>query len=84
MARKRPKNRLSKYAYSKLKKRLIEKRGVWCQECGQSYSPEMAVHALDIHHLKHRSQGGGDDEANLVLLCRTCHDKRHFQPVGKK
>jgi predicted restriction endonuclease len=32
----------------------------------------------DIHHLKFRSQGGGDNIANLMCLCRDCHHEVHF------
>jgi 5-methylcytosine-specific restriction endonuclease McrA len=31
-----------------------------------------------IHHLKFRSQGGGDNIANLMCLCRDCHHEVHF------
>jgi len=33
--------------------------------------------AVDIHHIKFRSQGGGDDIENLIALCRECHTKAH-------
>lgn len=36
-----------------------------------------ASEAVDIHHIKFRSQGGGDDIENLIGLCRRCHDTAH-------
>lgn len=30
---------------------------------------------VELHHLIPRSIGGGDVAANLVPLCRTCHDR---------
>lgn len=33
--------------------------------------------ALDIHHLWEVSAGGGDDAANLIALCPTCHALYH-------
>src|SRR5947209_3600812 len=33
--------------------------------------------ALDIHHIVEVSKGGGDDPANLIALCGTCHDLYH-------
>jgi cytochrome c553 len=28
---------------------------------------------LQVHHLKFRSQSGGDEEQNLITLCAECH-----------
>jgi hypothetical protein len=36
-----------------------------------------ADHTLQDHHIILRSQGGGDGEENLVLLCGECHRRRH-------
>lgn len=36
-----------------------------CEKCGG--------HGSEVHHRKNRSQGGGWDTANCVLLCRPCH-----------
>lgn len=33
--------------------------------------------AVDIHHIKLKSQGGKDDIENLIALCRDCHIKAH-------
>ena len=43
-----------------------------CVACGDS-NPDH----LDHHHLVPRSCGGGDEETNLITLCRTCHGKLH-------
>jgi hypothetical protein len=32
---------------------------------------------LQHHHLVTRSEGGGDEEANLITLCAVCHAKLH-------
>ena len=42
---------------------------ILCEHCG-------AV-AVDIHHGVFKSHGGGNDIANLIALCRSCHDKAH-------
>jgi 5-methylcytosine-specific restriction endonuclease McrA len=31
----------------------------------------------DPHHRVFRSQGGNDEPANLMWLCRVCHDAAH-------
>ena len=42
---------------------------VACENCGSQ--------AVDIHHLKFRSQGGQDVIENLMALCRECHFEVH-------
>ena len=38
------------------------------------------------HHIKYKSEGGGDEHSNLITLCRACHDlvhsdKRKYQKI---
>lgn len=40
-----------------------------CENCGNR--------AVDVHHLKFRSQGGEDIPENLMGLCRDCHNRAH-------
>ena len=48
------------------------RRAVWerckgrCEYCGKK--------AIDPHHIIYRSQGGSNEEENLIALCRKCHD----------
>lgn len=37
------------------------------------------VGRLDLHHIVKRSQGGKDEVANLVHLCRAHHDQTDWQ-----
>ena len=37
-----------------------------CEVCGANFG-------LQQHHIVKRSQGGGDDDQNLVWLCWDCH-----------
>ena len=41
-----------------------------CSRCG---SPNL----IEKHHIVHKANGGGDDEANLKSLCSACHDYQH-------
>lgn len=42
---------------------------ILCEKCGSV--------AVDIHHIKYKSQGGTDDRDNLIALCRDCHNEAH-------
>jgi hypothetical protein len=41
-----------------------------CADCG-------GVKMLDVHHITPMALGGSNDLDNLILLCRSCHGKRH-------
>lgn len=50
-----------------------------CQECSWTralWTPDDARH-LEIHHIHHHSDGGGQEPENLVTLCHVCHDVIH-------
>jgi hypothetical protein len=32
---------------------------------------------LQVHHIRERSQGGGDEEDNLIVVCLACHTDVH-------
>lgn len=60
-----------KEAQRRIVYRLVTKRDKVCR-CCQAKGP-----GLHHHHLKFRSTGGQDTEANLYLLCPTCHADVH-------
>ncbi len=41
-----------------------------CERCGYTEH-------LERHHIKYRIDGGTNEESNLVVLCKNCHDYRH-------
>jgi|ERR1051325_835450 hypothetical protein len=47
-----------------------------CPVCGD----EKPIDRLTKHHIHPRSLGGPTDLANLVLICRACHDNVHQFP----
>jgi len=50
-----------------------------CQSCnGKSKDP-----ILNVHHIKSR-QIGGDRSANLITLCKTCHQQHHKGEIKLK
>lgn len=44
----------------------LRRAGGRCQNCGAP--------ATDVHHVRPRTAGGGDDPGNLRALCGPCHD----------
>jgi ATP-dependent DNA helicase RecQ len=70
LRQKQPRLRLSPEEYTKLRIRVLERDGWRCQECG-------SMEGLEVHHIKRRSQLGGDMIRNLITLCVGCHGKCH-------
>ncbi len=65
-----PRLRLDPISYRDLHRKILERDGWRCQVCG-------SMQQLEVHHLKFRSQSGGDEEQNLITLCAGCHEKVH-------
>jgi 5-methylcytosine-specific restriction endonuclease McrA len=65
-----PRLRLDSTSYTKLQRQVLERDGWRCQVCG-------SMQNLQVHHLKFRSQSGGDEEQNLITLCAECHARMH-------
>lgn len=53
--------------YGVLVAHVLERANHRCERCGRRGT-------LDPHHVLPRSRGGADDEHNLTILCRGCHD----------
>jgi 5-methylcytosine-specific restriction endonuclease McrA len=67
---KNPRLRLDSTSYRDLHRQVLERDGWRCQVCGR-------MQHLQVHHLKLRSQSGGDVEQNLITLCAACHEQVH-------
>jgi 5-methylcytosine-specific restriction endonuclease McrA len=67
---KSPRLRLDSHSYCELHRRVLERDSWRCQACG-------SMQHLQVHHLKLRSQSGGDEEKNLITLCAECHARMH-------
>jgi len=70
---KSPRLRLDAISYRDLHRQVLERDGWRCQRCG-------SMHNLQVHHLRFRSQAGGDVEQNLITLCAGCHERAHHRP----
>ncbi|TMB81997.1 MAG: HNH endonuclease, partial [Chloroflexi bacterium] len=68
------------YGYANTKAYVLTRDGYTCQHCkGKSKDQR-----LEVHHLVFRSEHGSDGEANLLTLCKTCHDGLHAGTVTLK
>jgi 5-methylcytosine-specific restriction endonuclease McrA len=67
---KTPPLRLPANEYEALCRRVLERDGWRCQNCGRRDQ-------LHVHHQVYRSQSGGDEEHNLITLCAHCHRAAH-------
>src|SRR5258708_9550655 len=65
------------YGYANTKAYVLTRDGYTCQRCkGKSKDQR-----LEVHHLVFRSEQGSDEAANLLTLCKTCHDSLHAGTV---
>jgi hypothetical protein len=72
-------------------RRVVMARDKWtCQLCGRvndrRYPGDAPSHqdepvTLEIHHKVPVSQGGSDDESNLITLCQRDHNSHHHDPA---
>src|ERR1019366_137442 len=68
------------YTYANTKAYVLTRDGYTCQHCkGKSKETR-----LEVHHVIFRSQNGSDEEANLLTLCKTCHDGLHAGTITLK
>lgn len=59
------------YGYSSRREAILHRDNYTCQCCGKRNC------RLEVHHIKFRSNGGTDDEENLITLCKECHEGVH-------
>lgn len=59
------------YGFANSKSACLNRDNYTCQCCKTKKG------ALHVHHITYRSNGGGDDLDNLIVLCEDCHKKLH-------
>lgn len=59
------------YGFASRRAAILHRDGYTCQMCGKRHT------RLEVHHIIFKSQGGTDDEYNLITLCKACHDSIH-------
>ena len=63
------------YGYSSRREAILHRDNYTCQCCGKKNC------RLEVHHIRFKSDGGTDDEENLITLCKECHDGVHAGTV---
>ena len=59
------------YGYSSRREAVLHRDNYTCQCCCKKNC------RLEVHHIKFKSNGGTDDEENLITLCEDCHKGVH-------
>ena len=73
------------YGFENTKAMVLNRDNYTCQCCKGKHKDSK----LEVHHIIYRSQGGSDEESNLITLCHTCHKDLHSGKItpnfkGKK
>lgn len=61
------------YGFENTKAKVLNRDNYTCQCCRGRHRDSR----LEVHHILFRSQGGSDEEDNLITLCHTCHKALH-------
>ena len=68
------------YGFENTKAFVLNRDSYTCQFCKGKHKDNK----LEVHHIVFRSQGGSDEESNLITLCHTCHKDLHSGKVNLK
>ena len=68
------------YGFENTKAMVLNRDNYTCQCCKGKHKDSK----LEVHHIVFRSQGGSDEESNLITLCHTCHKDLHSGKITPK
>ena len=68
------------YGFENTKAKVRYRDDYTCQCCKGKSKDKV----LEVHHIIYRSNGGSDDESNLITLCHRCHSKLHAGTLKKR
>ena len=68
------------YGFENTKVMVLNRDNYTCQYCKGKHKDSK----LEVHHIIFRSQGGSDEESNLITLCNTCHTNLHNGKINLK
>ena len=66
------------YGFENTKAMVLNRDNYTCQNCKGKHKDSK----LEVHHIVFRSQGGSDEENNLITLCHTCHKDLHSGKIS--
>ena len=67
------------YGFENTKAMVLNRDNYTCQCCKGKHKDSK----LEVHHIIYRSQGGSDEESNLITLCHTCHKALHDGKINQ-
>lgn len=68
------------YGFENTKAMVLNRDNYTCRYCKGKHKDNK----LEVHHIIFRSQGGSDEESNLITLCHTCHRDLHNGKINLK
>lgn len=68
------------YGFENTKTMVLNRDNYTCRYCKGKHKDNK----LEVHHIIFRSQGGSDEESNLITLCHTCHRDLHNGKINLK
>lgn len=68
------------YGFENTKAMILNRDNYTCQCCKGKHKDSK----LEVHHIVYRSNGGSDEESNLITLCHTCHKNLHNGKIALK
>lgn len=66
------------YGFANTKEMVLNRDDYTCQYCKGKRKDSK----LEVHHIVFRSQGGSDNQENLITLCHTCHSLLHSEKIS--
>ena len=58
-----------------IRKEVFDRDGGKCQD--RRGGVKCGAKGVDVHHIIPLSRGGTTSKANLITVCKACHDRRH-------
>lgn len=68
------------YGFENTKAKVLNRDNHTCQYCKGKKKDSK----LEVHHIVYRSNGGSDEEDNLITLCHACHSNLHHGKIKLK